>query len=248
MSAISALPLSLRRPLVHGVGEVLRGGMRLHYALWRARHPDGADLVRFHGLTLEVWPGVFHPLLFHSTACLAEALERWPCGAAEPVLDLGCGSGALGLLAARQGARVIGVDLNPCAAACAARNAARNRLASRYTAIEGDLFAPLAGQRFERVLFNPPFWRGVPRHAADLAFRSDGVQTRFAAGLAAALLPGGRAWVVLAPSARPAEAVATWRAHELEVRELLHRRVWLEPFVVYELRVPALHLPGEWQR
>lgn len=71
------------------------------------------------------------------------------------VLDLGCGSGALACLAARDGSTVTGVDVNPRALAFARFNGQLNGLEVEW--LEGDLFAPVAGRRFDLVLCNPPY-------------------------------------------------------------------------------------------
>ena len=36
---------------------------------------------------------------------------------------------------------------------------------------QGDLFDPVAGERFDVMLFNPPYYRGVPRDELDHAWR-----------------------------------------------------------------------------
>ena len=59
-------------------------------------------------LTLRLGPGVFTPT--HTTVVMADALEINP---GDVVLDVGCGSGVLGLVAARLGAaRLVGCDLS----------------------------------------------------------------------------------------------------------------------------------------
>ena len=64
-------------------------------------------------------------------------------------------------------------------------------------AARGDLFAPVQGERFDLVLFNPPFFRGTPKDPQDQAWRSPDVIERFASGLGDHLTPAGRALVVL---------------------------------------------------
>ncbi len=82
------------------------------------------------------------------------------------VLDLGCGTGAIGLAVAHEhsGARVVAVDLSPAAVRNARANAARTGLADRVWVVQGDLFAPLApagaGGGFDVVVSNPPY---IPR-------------------------------------------------------------------------------------
>jgi methylase of polypeptide subunit release factors len=72
-----------------------------------------------------------------------------------------------------------------------------NRLDTRVELRHGDLFAPVADERFDLVLFNPPFIVGAPTNARDAAWRSRDLPRRFAAGLAAHLKPGGAALVLL---------------------------------------------------
>jgi len=81
------------------------------------------------------------------------------------VLDLGCGTGRLGLGAAYLGAaEVVGVDLDPVAIKTAKENAAKSEL--HIHLVNGDI-AAIAGH-FDTVLQNPPF--GVQTRGADRAF------------------------------------------------------------------------------
>jgi release factor glutamine methyltransferase len=74
------------------------------------------------------------------------------------VADLGTGSGAVALALAseRPRWRVIGTDLSEEALAVARANAARLTLA-RVEFRQGDWFAPLAGERFDLIVSNPPY-------------------------------------------------------------------------------------------
>jgi 16S rRNA (guanine1207-N2)-methyltransferase len=82
-------------------------------------------------------------------------------GGAERILDLGCGYGVLGIVAAAQApqARVVLVDINPRAVALAEENIARNAVPN-VEARCGDGCAPVAGQRFDVILYNPPIRAG----------------------------------------------------------------------------------------
>ena len=79
------------------------------------------------------------------------------------VLDLCTGSGCLAVLAALAfpAAKVDAVDLSPGALALARRNVATHRLGDRIALHRGDLFAPLAGQRYDLIISNPPYVRGA---------------------------------------------------------------------------------------
>src|SRR5690242_3271163 len=83
------------------------------------------------------------------------------------VLDLCTGSGCLAILAALAfpRAKVDAVDLSAGALALARRNVATHRLGDRITLHRGDLFQPLAKQRYDLILTNPPYVdaRGMAR-------------------------------------------------------------------------------------
>jgi SAM-dependent methyltransferase len=148
---------------------------------------------RLDGVPLLVFPEVFNPVLFRTGAILARAVSEvygHGRGGGTRALDMGTGSGAGALFAAFEGFDVVAVDVNPAAVRCARTNALLNRLEAHIDVREGDLFEPVQGERFDLVLFNPPFFRGPPQDALDQAWRSPDVMERFAAGLPGHLTPG----------------------------------------------------------
>lgn len=78
---------------------------------------------------LIVLPGVYRPQTH--TWLLAEALSHEEMDAATDVLDIGTGTGALALSAARTGARVVAVDVSWGAVIAARLNAFRQQLSLR---------------------------------------------------------------------------------------------------------------------
>jgi len=73
------------------------------------------------------------------------------------ILDVGTGSGAIAIALATQlpNAAITGVDISDPALAIARDNAKRNGVAIRF--LQGDLLAPVAGERFEIIISNPPY-------------------------------------------------------------------------------------------
>lgn len=143
-------------------------------------------------------PGVFRP---HSdTWLLAGALAGRP---AARVLDLCTGSGALAVCAALHGARrVVAVDVSRRAVLSARLNARINGV--RVDARRGDLFAPVAGERFDLIVSNPPYVpaaeealpRRGPQRAWDAGLDGRALMDRICAGAAAHLAPGGQLLLV----------------------------------------------------
>ncbi|MFN3683290.1 MAG: 50S ribosomal protein L11 methyltransferase [Fimbriimonadaceae bacterium] len=69
------------------------------------------------------------------------------------VADVGCGSGILGIAAAKLGAaEVVGVDIEEASVEVARENARRNGVSCRW--IVGDGFEPLAGETFDAAFSN----------------------------------------------------------------------------------------------
>ena len=168
-----------------------------------SRRYDQLALETIDGVPLLVLPQVFNPVLLRTGTFMAKAittlnLREQPANwEGLSALDLGTGSGVGAIFAARRGATVTAVDINPEAVRCARINALLNRLEAQITVQQGDLFAPVAGQKFDLIFFNPPFHRGQPRHNLDHAWRGTDVFERFATQLRDHLKPDGRAFLVL---------------------------------------------------
>lgn len=126
----------------------------------------------FWSLNFEVGPEVLVPR--PETETLVElALQR----ASNPedeltILDVGTGSGAIAVSLATElpKARLTAIDISPGALEVARRNAETHGVSGRIRFLEGDGFAPVAGERFDLVLSNPPYIaeRDEPQLAPEL--------------------------------------------------------------------------------
>jgi HemK-related putative methylase len=192
---ISALPL-WRRSSLPLRRRAWRKLLHVRMLLLDRRKYQRVILEKVDGLSIVVLPDVFNPKLLRSGEFLVQQLHRQdllPRGSR--VLDMGTGSGASAVAAARYGCPVVAVDINPAAVRCTRINALLNNV--EVDAREGDLFAPVQGECFDVVLFNPPYYRGVPRNALDHAWRSPDLIERFSAGLSGHLTEHGCALLVL---------------------------------------------------
>jgi methylase of polypeptide subunit release factors len=180
--------------IIRVVGRRLR---RWAFLLVQRRRYNRLALDTVAGYPIVLLPGVFHPRLFRTGEFLAQALHEALIPPGALVLDMGTGSGVGALSAARFARRVVAVDINPAAVRCARINVLLNELEERIEVRRGDLFDPVPGERFDVVLFNPPFFSGVPRDDVERALWSTDVAPRFAAGLPGHLAPGGCGLVLL---------------------------------------------------
>lgn len=180
------------------------------YAHLLARRAAGEPLAylvgerEFRGLLLKLSPAVLVPR--PETELLVEwALECLPERSGASAVDLGTGSGAIALALKRERpqALVHASDASAEALAVARANARRHGLDVHF--VQGDWWAPLAGQDFDLAVSNPPYVAGDDPHLAALVHEprsaltpeGDGLQAlrQIVAGAPAHLRPG--AWLLL---------------------------------------------------
>jgi release factor glutamine methyltransferase len=75
----------------------------------------------------------------------------------ESVLEVGCGNGIIALTAAQTAGWVVATDINSSAIEAVKRNAELNGLDDKVEARVGSLFTPVVGERFDLIIFNPPY-------------------------------------------------------------------------------------------
>ena len=136
-------------------------------AFWSERR--GEKSRRRHGVTfhakigdhksvvIETWPGTFsYGEMDHGSRAMLEVAEL---RAGERILDMGCGNGSVGILAATlaEGAHVTFIDSSARAAELTRRNVAANGTPNATVIADADLGGLTPGG-YDVVLANPPYY------------------------------------------------------------------------------------------
>ena len=109
------------------------------------------------GHRFEVAPGMYHPHPWSSSVFMVRTFLRHR-PALGHLLEIGCGSGAVGLslLAHGLATGLVMTDIHPESVETALRNAEKLGLAERSMVRLGSLFEPVCGERFDSIVFNMP--------------------------------------------------------------------------------------------
>ena len=141
------------------------------------------DVLR--GIPVKLWTdhGVFSR--GHTDNGTEEIIKAMDVTGARRILDLGCGYGVIGIVAAKLApdARVLLTDPNQRAVELARRNLETNQVTNAEVR-QGEGFAPVAEEEFDVILTNPPIRTG------------NALVFSLIAGAAAHLAPGGRFYLV----------------------------------------------------
>ena len=137
------------------------------YRIYALKYVENSRIWQSHGLRLHIPAGVFHPGIYFSTPIFLDFLQAIPLQG-KTVLDMGTGSGALALFAAKKKAQVTAADIHPLAVETAQKNAQNMGLS--LTVLLSDLFNEVPPYPFDYVLANPPYYPHNPKNNTEAAF------------------------------------------------------------------------------
>jgi len=187
MEALGLVARDAGRPDLWFAGCALFPTRDLVLASDRVAAPDGS------GQALAA--DAVYPAAIGNTAAFLESLPETPCDA---LLDIGTGTGIAALYGARHARHAWGTDIAARSVRFAEFNRRLNGIANA-TMLEGDLYAPVEGLDFDRIVSHPPY---VPARRNTMIFRDGGedgeqILRRIVEGVPRFLRPGGRFYTMV---------------------------------------------------
>lgn len=187
------------------------------------------------GRRFYVCPNVFSPAGTVTGEFLSENLD---VKGGDSVLDLGTGSGILAVFAAEKAKKVIATDINPYAVECAKKNARINNLQDKIEVREGDLFKPVENERFDLILFSPPYFHGKPGNILEKAWLDDGdIIKRFFQEAKEHLVERGRIQMVYSTIADVEYLEKVMEKYGFTYEIIARKRIIFETILVYNIWV-----------
>lgn len=153
------------------------------------------DVYEVAGLKFFCPSGVYHPHEFSTTRFALRGLFKEKNKFGNKLLELGTGSGAIGICLGATGMDVTLLDIDPVAVECAKNNAAVNNVDLRV--LQSDLFAAVEGQKYDVIFFNIPLLDQSIEQPLDIIACDEGGEllTRFLIEAPNYLLPNGLVYV-----------------------------------------------------
>ena len=197
-------------------------------------------------------PDVVYPAIFENTREFVDRLPQTPC---EAMLDIGTGTGIAAMRGAPNAGHVWATDIST---RCTIFTEFNRRMAGleNMTVVEGDMYAPVEGLTFDRIVTHPPY---IPARQTELIFRdggADGEQIirRAVEGLPRFLRPGGKFYALLMATDREEEdfqqRIRKWLGAEQGSFDVILVSDWLhtpeELFAEKPQKASAIG-PEEWR-
>lgn len=166
---------------------------RAHQRAFLAKQKERTEpiITTIEGIEVTINEGVFPPAT--DTKLLALAVH---VGKGDRIIDMTTGSGVVAIVAGKQGATGIAVDINPLAVECARQNVARHGI--DIEVIESNLFSNIPPEQFDRIYANGPFFDDEIEDPLDYAcYGSHKFTEDLLAGAKARLKPDGKLLMVV---------------------------------------------------
>ncbi|MFX1597683.1 MAG: HemK2/MTQ2 family protein methyltransferase [Promethearchaeota archaeon] len=183
--------------------------------------------------TFYVHPRVFLPHYTLTSRFLAMNLR---ISKSARVLDLGTGIGIQAIFAAEKAKRIIATDINPYAVKCARINVNLNNLEHKIEIRKGDMFEPVKNEKFDVILFNPPYITRRPKSMLERAWfcgENNELIGKFISNAKGYLKNHGYVQILYSTLGDLTFLLRKFDEEGYKVRKIAEKNTYFERFVIY---------------
>ncbi len=160
----------------------------------------------FRGIELVVYPEVLNPNYTKVSGFLSDVIEIKP---GSDVLDMFCGSGAIGIVHSKNARTVLLADISPKAVQCATENVAALSLDKKVKVELSNIWESIGiNESFDVIIANPPLLPVSPHTEFEKIFadREDmHITKKFIKGCSTHLKKGGVVYITTSTASNPSQ-------------------------------------------
>lgn len=217
--------------------KVLRKLRYLKFKVFDTKRYKNLVLERFKDLNILVLEETFNPTLYFATEFFLDSVLEFVQNGSK-VLDLGTGTGVVGICCAKNGAKVLCSDVNVEAIRSAKINSLLNKTNENTEFKVGNLFENLESERFDFILFNPPYYKGKPKDLHDFSWRAgENFETfvNFLNEFKFYLNENGKAFIVISTNSELPKILDRFKK-KISISLISEKNLITEKLLVYELK------------
>ena len=190
----------------------------------------------YNGITVTVFPGVFHPGFFFSTKLLLKYFENINV-TKKYVLELGAGTGLISIYTANKGGYVTASDISLTAVYNIEKNVKMTN--ANVEVVQSDLFDDVPHRKYDYIIINPPYYKKTPTSEKELAwFGGDDFQyfRKLFSQLGNNYYENTKVIMVLSDEADLEMIKSIAREFHFIMKELFHKKTWGENHFIFKVK------------
>jgi release factor glutamine methyltransferase len=190
----------------------------------------------YKGITVKVFPGVFHPGFFFSTKLLLKYLEQIDLHK-KYVLELGAGTGLISIFVSRRGGYVTASDISLTAVYNIEKNVKMTD--ANVEVVHSDLFDDIPHRRYDYIIINPPYYKKTPSSEKEFAwFGGDDFQyfRKLFSQLANNVYENTNVIMVLSDEADLEMIKSIAGEYKFSMNEVFNKKTWGENHFIYNIK------------
>lgn len=189
----------------------------------------------YKGISIVVFPGVFHPGFFFSTKILLGYIGKINVHQ-KYCLELGAGTGIISIFASKRGAFATASDISLTAVYNIEKNVKMTD--ANVEVVHSDLFDEIPHRRYDYIIINPPYYKKNPSSEKELAwFGGDDFQyfRKLFFQLGNNFYENTNVIMVLSDEADLEMIKSIASEYKFLMKEVFHKKMWGENHFIYNV-------------